>query len=430
MKTGTLITLLFLTLSSLINAQYTVFTLIPDSISGIPYNLNFDTSSYGSYSHYTYKAIDFDNDGDLDIYAGFSRVFENLGNDSFNLIFPFQSNTADWVDFDNDGDLDLFTGSNYQNPTSQTSLMKNNLPDSNGFSLLMDTCHKNEAFMWGGIDVLNKGSYTISRANYNYYNSYTKIFLYNYINNSNCTVKTDSFNNNTPTLLPFAVHIGVKPNINDVNNDGYNDITNLIFQYSTGMNKSRKRMSLINNGLDSSNIFTTKDDSILYYDFMTTTVADLDNDGYLDQALSWIHFDDQLRYRLLRNNQNGTFSQPTNTYIPVNLHTRIQVFDANNDGKQDLLLTKQNDTNTVFLNMGNFTFFEYPFITNLNCKLYHSLSFDYDNDGDLDLFISGFKYNQSDSLIKFTALYRNDSTPPNNPPTAPQTLWTTMDSTK
>jgi hypothetical protein len=55
---------------------------------------------------------------------------------------------------------------------------------------------------------------------------------------------------------------------------------------------------------------------------------------------------------------------------------------------------------------------------------------DYDNDGDLDILISGIINNTPPNSTTFTTLYRNDSTPPNNPPTAPQTLWTTMDSTK
>ena len=79
---------------------------------------------------------DYDNDGDLDVlltgYDGvstnFALIYRNLGNDTFEeldpSLTPMGSGSVDWVDFDNDGDLDIFT-SGWNGSTSYAIIYRN-----------------------------------------------------------------------------------------------------------------------------------------------------------------------------------------------------------------------------------------------------------------------------------------------------------------
>ena len=94
----------------------------------------------------TAKWADFDNDGDLDIFAGgaienanarwITHVYRNDGNDSFSILptaLPQTYNTsADWGDYDRDGDLDiLLSGQIGPGPQSVVRVFRNESPTSN-----------------------------------------------------------------------------------------------------------------------------------------------------------------------------------------------------------------------------------------------------------------------------------------------------------
>lgn len=115
-------------------SQATLFTPLNDSITGIPINL-----TYGGLYQSDYRAIDFDNDSDLDIYIGYNKILENLGNDSFALLTIQPSgNRFDWYDFDHDGDLDILASY----IADSIIIYKNTLPDSVGFVVYSDTCYQ------------------------------------------------------------------------------------------------------------------------------------------------------------------------------------------------------------------------------------------------------------------------------------------------
>jgi hypothetical protein len=80
--------------------------------------------------------IDYNNDGNLDLFIGNNRLFRNNGEGSFSLVSitqgvtPALGNGNTWGDYDNDGDLDLFISS------QQSKLLRN---EGNGsFSVVQE----------------------------------------------------------------------------------------------------------------------------------------------------------------------------------------------------------------------------------------------------------------------------------------------------
>lgn len=134
--------------------------------------------------------------------------------------------------------------------------------------------------------------------------------------------------------------------------------------------------------------------------------ADFDNDGWDDITFS---SDENNRTFFFKNN-NGTFSNIT--LVGINhMHKTKQVIwvDYDNDGDKDFFATSISDGNKFYRNNGDMTFTD---ITNTvgiftDNKFSYGASFgDIDNDGDLDLFIS----NRGDSNIsERNYLYKNES---------------------
>ena len=117
--------------------------------------------------------------------------------------------------------------------------------------------------------------------------------------------------------------------------------------------------------------------------------GDFDNDGYDDVFLC-----SGKRPVLYRNQGDGTF---VNYTVPAGLahlwHINVACFsDIDNDGDQDLFLGAFFGPNYLLLNNGNGTFDDIT--TNSGIKTHDyvtSLSFfDYDTDGDLDLYLGRF----------------------------------------
>ncbi len=118
--------------------------------------------------------------------------------------------------------------------------------------------------------------------------------------------------------------------------------------------------------------------------------ADLNNDGYKD-----IIFTTMSETKVYKNNKDKTFTQQTTTMPGLSNHSSIACGDYDNDGDLDVLLAGLNSSaaiTKVFRNDGNFAFAEQtgivlPGIS--NCSVDWA---DMDNDGDLDIIISGADY--------------------------------------
>jgi hypothetical protein len=137
----------------------------------------------------------------------------------------------------------------------------------------------------------------------------------------------------------------------------------------------------------------------------TPSWADFDNDGDLDFLLSgWINGS---YAELYKNNGNGTFSKKPGITI-ASLGNGASVWaDFDNDGDLDFIITGHTDIgNTkLYKNNGNSTFTENTG-NSLVGVCYSSINTgDYDNDGDLDILITGEMYGTGSYASK---VYRND----------------------
>jgi hypothetical protein len=120
--------------------------------------------------------------------------------------------------------------------------------------------------------------------------------------------------------------------------------------------------------------------------------ADFDNDGFKD-----IIFTGMGGTKIYKNNHDGTFAIQTHVLPTVSNYSAVACDDYDNDGDLDVLLSGLSGSTAitkVFKNNGNFSFTEQTSITNLpgisNCAVKWA---DMDNDGDLDIIMSGADYN-------------------------------------
>ena len=144
-------------------------------------------------------------------------------------------------------------------------------------------------------------------------------------------------------------------------------------------------------------------------------VDDFDDDGYLDIVASTWDTDGQLRY--FRNNQDGTFSERTEEAGLIGLYGGLNMVQADydNDGDTDILVLRgawiENEgqhPNSLLRNNGGGRFTDVTFDAALGEANYPSGTAswgDYDNDGDLDLYIG----NESSKAIRAPCqLFRNN----------------------
>ncbi len=142
---------------------------------------------------------------------------------------------------------------------------------------------------------------------------------------------------------------------------------------------------------------------------------DFDNDGYLDIVVSTS--DPRGQFRFFRNNQDGTFSERTQEAGLLGLYGGLNLVQADydNDGNVDILVLRGawleqygQHPNSLLRNNGGGTFTDVTFDAGLGKVHYPTQTAswgDYDNDGDLDLYIG----NESSEALKAPCqLFRNN----------------------
>ncbi|MCC7429445.1 VCBS repeat-containing protein [bacterium] len=179
--------------------------------------------------------------------------------------------------------------------------------------------------------------------------------------------------------------------VGDFNNDGFDDVYLL-------MDNNFNRLYINSNG--SNFIDVTSSSGINYIGASRSAVtADFNKDGLLDIYL--VVFDGQ--NKLYINNGNNTFSNETNLsgLGDIGGGVSASVGDVNNDGWMDIFLcnatSATNNAGKLFENNGNGTFTDITVVSGLAASsvenVFGASFFDYDSDGDLDLYLSRQSFN-------------------------------------
>jgi enediyne biosynthesis protein E4 len=202
-------------------------------------------------------------------------------------------------------------------------------------------------------------------------------FLYH--NNTNGT-----FSRVTNGSVAAVLSAGGRPAWGDYDNDGNLDLVLV--------NQNQPNYLFHNNGAGSFSEVPSSLSTDILADSRGVTWVDYDNDGYVDLFRATVL--DEPR-RLYHNNHDGTFTRITQGDF---LNARAGVFgvawgDFNNDGRPDLFLPQANEParlpSLLYRNDGGGTFTRVGAGTmDGTFNGYGAAWGDYDNDGDVDLFVS------------------------------------------
>ncbi|MFN6537982.1 MAG: LamG-like jellyroll fold domain-containing protein [Nostoc sp. EkiNYC01] len=342
---------------------------------------------------------DYDNDGDLDLLItgqdsygnGIAKIYANT-NGIFAAAVSLDGldriQSTKWGDYNNDGFLDLLL------------IGHDNLPLLNGQQI-----PGREYF---AKVYLNKGNQqftvvdSISLGKFENPEEFENISL--------PAVDWADYNNDgkldilTSTSAKLATPLkGGSLNSIDYNKDGFIDVI------VTGLNADLQPTTLLYKG-NGNGTFTQVSSSLIGLKNSTAAWGDFNNDGYLDLLLAGSNAINNDVIQLYKNNKDGTFSPISTTLKPVS-NSSLAWADYNNDGSLDLLLTGTRNGQPITEvykgnGSGGFTLVDNILMTSVQRG--EAKWGDYDNDGDLDIIVTGAAGRDG---VPFAQLYRNTTTP-------------------
>jgi len=195
---------------------------------------------YGSGGNYGSIWIDYDNDGDIDLFiakcrggfneAGIDELHRNNGDGTFTNVAAeagladlHQSWSAAWGDYDNDGDMDIMIGNSAgvygDNTNLPDSLKQHKLMRNNGDGTFTNVT------TGSGFDTFTSSNLVHVAHDFDN-DGYTDVF---------CGANTIMHNNGDMTFSPIVITAGSGP-IGDLNNDGFLDIQNDNYIYLNSPN--------------------------------------------------------------------------------------------------------------------------------------------------------------------------------------------------
>jgi len=308
---------------------------------------------------------------------------------------PGDSRSVNWVDVNNDGLTDLFISNGKAGGQNNTLFLNVN---GNSFAQVTSDPIVNDAKPSDGgtfADCDNDGDLDAVVVNW-------------YLENNMFYLNDGSGNFTQQTTQPMIASGGYSETASwgDYDNDGLVDL----YVTRSGATVALRRNQLYHN--DGGNAFT----KILTGDpVMNTTRArsvnwtDIDNDGDLDLFVT-IEGASNNNENLYRNDGGGNFTRITTGDLVNNGGSTMSSSwaDYDNDGDLDVYLCNDGANNALFRNDGglNFTKITGDPVTLANSHSFSSAWSDIDNDGDLDLFVTNAFNSVAEPLNNF--LYANN----------------------
>ncbi|MGC6457761.1 MAG: FG-GAP-like repeat-containing protein [Akkermansiaceae bacterium] len=284
-------------------------------------------------------------------------------------------------------------------------------PDGDAFTLSESTSPSNGEISWTPAGVVtytpdqdwsgtDQFSYIIRDAGGTFSNTATVIVVVSPLTGSSSVSFSDRSN-----LLPDSSDAsGVAMGVADMNQDGYDDIVHLkeavslFVEYQDPTGGNFTRLSL---GIPSSS------------SAWGMAVGDADNNGFPDIVTGG--FNDGIHYQ--RANNNGTAFTETTLSSPTVFLQAINFADINMDGWLDIFACHDNGENAKWRNDGTGVMISNSSMMDTrtnpasdNSGNYGTVWTDYDNDGDLDLYISKCRLGVSSSNDprRINQLFQND----------------------
>ncbi len=364
-----------------------VFTKVTD-----PNNPVVTASLNGNYIGASW--VDIDNDNLLDLYISRKDIYKNTGNGNFTELtgsIPTQGAVIgnSWADFDNDGYIDVFVTSGQSNPSSH--LYKNN--GDGTFTKITagpigdSASNTGWGCSWGDFNNDGWPDLVIAAAY-----GFGSVFHNNrlFVNNGDGTFTSIDTSAVTTVHAPYTV-----PTWYDYDMDGDIDL----FIGSGPATGTPTRDYIFRNFLTEFNTpyLQRIDTGIIGTDLVDGQVwnwIDYDNDGDLDAFLT--NYSYNINNSFYRNEGNGYFTKLTQAQVgsivsdPGSYLANVWA-DFDNDGFLDCFITRDGTQSSYYYhNNGDGTFTRIDslaIVSGHGC--YGAAAGDYDNDGLIDLFVSG-----------------------------------------
>jgi len=387
--------------STLLSAQ--VFTKITDAANPI-------VSDPGPSGYSGASWIDYDNDDDLDLFINNTFLYRNNGNGVFSKITSSlgatqtiaTGNGQTWGDYDNDGNIDVFI-------TGTSSILYQNQGNGSFQSITTGdignaTANRGWAATWADFDNDGFLDLFITHPAGFVGTATTNHFLHNQRDGTFAKINTG------PAVTGLKAY--TVATWSDYDNDGDMDL----FIGSGPANGTLATDNLFQNmlketGTASFNRITTSPIATALLDGQVWNWIDYDNDGDLDAYVTnWFGGANSGKKNFLFRHDGETFTRVTEGPIVNDVEISLASVwgDFDNDGDLDVFVANdRNQVDRFYRNNGDGTFERVTTLAITETLIHRGASAgDFDNDGDLDLIAIG--------PTIFKSLYRNDTDNGNN----------------